>query len=192
MPPTESNLLTSFLLPPSPLPTILPLPKFTALFPPSLHSSPSIPTLYADLHSQRTTTITDIRKNILSESSRGSLHLHHLRKARKPHNTHNTHNPLTEQENGEQEHIQGKETHTLATLPPSLSTAIKSIQSEISLLEKELAQVIGEIRVTVGDLSDLRYGRFTKTPGASTELREEVLEAIGRVREGALGVGEGR
>lgn len=48
------------------------------------------------------------------------------------------------------------------------------------------------MRTTVGDLSDLRYGRFRKTPGADTDLRDEVLEALGKVREGAEGVGDRR
>lgn len=48
--------------------------------------------------------------------------------------------------------------------------------------------MLEEMRTTVGDLSDLRYGRFQKTPGAETDLRDEVLEALGKVREGAEGV----
>lgn len=37
----------------------------------------------------------------------------------------------------------------------------------------------------MGDLSDLRYGRFQKTPGADTDLRDEVLEALSRVKSTA-------
>jgi centromere-localized protein 2 len=52
-------------------------------------------------------------------------------------------------------------------------------------LEEETAQILEGMKVTVGDLSDLRYGRFQKTPGAETDLRDEVLEALSKVKESA-------
>jgi len=69
--PTESTILTSLLLPPAPLPTILPLQKFTALFPPSARSHPQIPLLYRDLQHQRALDIDTVRRNIAAEVKRG-------------------------------------------------------------------------------------------------------------------------
>jgi centromere-localized protein 2 len=59
-------------------------------------------------------------------------------------------------------------------------------------LEEETVQILEDMKVTVGDLSDLRYGRFQKTPGADTDLRDEVLEALSNVEESADGVRDKR
>jgi len=69
--PTEPTILSSLLLPPAPLPTILPLAKFTALFPASARPHPQIPLLYRDLQHQRALDIDTVRKNIAAEAKRG-------------------------------------------------------------------------------------------------------------------------
>lgn len=189
MPPTESNLLTHFLLPPASLPTALPLSKFQTLFPASLQTSPSVKTLYADLHSQKTTDITLLRKNITTETERGKLQIREMRRERRKKDTTTTTQTETSRHD---ERGRGREPHTSTTLLPSLSTAQKAMEAEIAALEKETSQILEEMRITVGDLSDLRYGRFQKTPGADTDLRDEVLEALGKVRESAEGVRDRR
>ena len=82
--------------------------------------------------------------------------------------------------------------HTPSTLPSSLSSAQKALEAEIASLEDETKQILEDMKVTVGDLSDLRYGRFQKTPGADTDLRDEVLEALSKVKESADGVRDKR
>lgn len=73
----------------------------------------------------------------------------------------------------------------MTTLPSSLLSAQEALEAEIAALEVETAQILEEMKVTVGDLSDLRYGRFPKTPGADTDLRDEVLEALNKVKNNA-------
>lgn len=83
---------------------------------------------------------------------------------------------------------QQQQPHTPHTLAPSLSSAQKALEAEVASLEEETKIIHEEMKVTVGDLSDLRYGRFQKTPGANTDLRDEVLEALEKVKESADGL----
>lgn len=71
MPPTETDILTSFLLPSASLPTALPLPTFRALFPRPLRDSPDVAALYRELQHQRAVDADDVRRNIAAEAQRG-------------------------------------------------------------------------------------------------------------------------
>lgn len=71
MPPTEQTILSTFLLAPSPLPTILPLAQFTALFPRSEQSSPEIKRLYRSLQHRRALVTDSVAQNIEEEVKRG-------------------------------------------------------------------------------------------------------------------------
>lgn len=71
MPPTEQKILTNFLLPPAPLPTIITLQSFIALFPRSQQSSPHIRTLYRDLQHQRAQLADSVTAEIEREARRG-------------------------------------------------------------------------------------------------------------------------
>jgi len=73
MAPTESTLLHTFLLPPAPLPTILPLKSFTDLFPPSAQKNPAIRTLYRNLQHARALITDTVAQNIEVESRRGDF-----------------------------------------------------------------------------------------------------------------------
>lgn len=70
---TESELLTTFLLTPSPLPTITPYSTFLTLVPQSYRNNPehapSLTRLYRDLQFQRSITIDQVRINIERECS---------------------------------------------------------------------------------------------------------------------------
>lgn len=72
MAPTEATILSTFLLPPAPLPSIISLPAFIALFPRAQQPSPQIRTLYRDLQYQRAQLIDTIAQNIATEVKRGN------------------------------------------------------------------------------------------------------------------------
>jgi centromere-localized protein 2 len=72
MPPTEQTILSTFLLAPAPLPTILPLAQFIALFPRSEQSSPEIQRLYRSLQHRRALLTDDVAQNIEDEVKRGN------------------------------------------------------------------------------------------------------------------------
>ena len=70
MPPSESQILNSFLIPPAPLPVILPPTAFVALFPPSTPSA-SITHLYRLLSHQRALLTDAVKSDIEDEARRG-------------------------------------------------------------------------------------------------------------------------
>ena len=76
--------------------------------------------------------------------------------------------------------------HTLDSIVPALEQACDDVEAEVAELEAEAEKTRREIAATIGDLSDLRYGRFAKGPGG-LELREEVIEGLKGLREGATG-----
>jgi len=67
----ESDILQSYLLAPSTLPTILTLTSFTTLFPSQCRTHPHIRALYRDLQFQRSVDVDGVRENIERECSRG-------------------------------------------------------------------------------------------------------------------------
>lgn len=71
MPPSESDILNSYLLVPAPLPSIITLDQFRALFPRPLQTSPLLPKLYRDLQSQRNIVVDTVAQNIVAEARRG-------------------------------------------------------------------------------------------------------------------------
>ncbi|EXJ92379.1 hypothetical protein A1O3_00929 [Capronia epimyces CBS 606.96] len=84
-PPSESQILYSYLLHPSPLPTIVPFQTFQGLVPnhASIRSSarpnPELKRLYRDLQFQRDITIDDVRRRIDDEVRRSAGLLARLR-----------------------------------------------------------------------------------------------------------------
>ncbi|OBT96978.1 hypothetical protein VE01_05526 [Pseudogymnoascus verrucosus] len=162
-PPTESTILTSFLLPPSPLPIILPPSAFTALFPPSTPAS-SISHLYRLLSHQRALLSDAVRADIEDEVRRGVVQRRAVVRSRRE----------GERAGGEEEEVGIERAlsstnpsplhhprhHTLRTILPTLDTATEDIETEVALLELEAETLLAEIRNTVGGLSDLRYGKF--------------------------------
>ena len=69
--PTESSILTTYLLLPADLRTIVTPRQFAALFPKPHSSSPQIPALYRDLETQRAAAVAEVRENIEAEVRRG-------------------------------------------------------------------------------------------------------------------------
>lgn len=70
-PPTESEILTNYLLLPAELRSIVSPRQFATLFPKAAASSPEITLLYRDLEDQRAAAIATVRENIEAEVRRG-------------------------------------------------------------------------------------------------------------------------
>jgi centromere-localized protein 2 len=65
-----------------------------------------------------------------------------------------------------------------------MEQAIEDIEEEIAELDKGIEATLADVQATIGDLSDLRYGRFSKTPGASArDLSTEVVESLRRIQQ---------
>jgi centromere-localized protein 2 len=83
MPPTESQILSHFLLPPAPLPAVISLSKFTDLFPADVRSNPQIPVLYRELQHQRAIDVDDVKSNISNEVKKGDRQRKEIARARR-------------------------------------------------------------------------------------------------------------
>lgn len=83
MAPTETSILSNFLLHPAPLPAIISLQQFTELFPPTQRADPQIPVLYRELQHQRAMDTDDVRRNIAAEAIRGQAHMREVRRERR-------------------------------------------------------------------------------------------------------------
>lgn len=83
MPPTESSILSNFLLPPAPLPVAISLQQFVELFPRSQQSNQDIQLLYRELQHQRALDIDDLKKNIAAEVQRGEKQKRQVVRARR-------------------------------------------------------------------------------------------------------------
>lgn len=68
--------------------------------------------------------------------------------------------------------------HSLGTLKKELEFAQEDLDEEIDALEKEAAELLQDIRSTVGNLSDLRYGKFSQVAGVGSELGQEVVDGM--------------
>ena len=75
--------------------------------------------------------------------------------------------------------------HSLHSILPPLETAIEDLEDEIARIDAESEELLKEMKNTVGELSDLRYGRLAN-PG----IREQVLEGLERVEGAAVMAGE--
>ncbi len=71
MAPTESKILSNYLLVPAQLPSIISLQEFITLFPRSLQSSPQVRSLYRDLQSHRNSLVDSIAEGIETEAKKG-------------------------------------------------------------------------------------------------------------------------
>lgn len=160
MAPTESAILENFLLIPSQLPAIIAPHDFTALFPRAHQSSPSVRTLYRDLQSQRSVITDEVAANIQAEARRSKT----LRRAAV-----RTQREIKAQEYDrelERERMlfgdaSGLEApkHSLHSILPELEITIDELEAEVETLEKEEAHLRQSLSQTIGNLSDLRYGR---------------------------------
>jgi centromere-localized protein 2 len=83
MPPTESQILSTFLLPPSSLRSLISLKTFTNLFPQPQRKNPQIPYLYRELHHQRGLVVDQITRNIAEEVKSGEAQRREVVKARR-------------------------------------------------------------------------------------------------------------
>ncbi|KAF2803985.1 uncharacterized protein BDZ99DRAFT_398880 [Mytilinidion resinicola] len=187
MAPTEASILSNFLLPPAPLPAFMTLRQFTELFPRALQSEPEIKVLYRELQHQRAIDADDVKRNIAAEVNRGE------KQRRATFNSRQKFDQVDIPELGGQE-IHGeaelfgpsqnhtpRDAHTIHTVVPEIERASAELESQIATMEAESDALLAEIQTSVGDLSDLRYGRFTKTPGAREDISEDVLVTLKRL-----------
>jgi len=177
MAPTEATILSTFLLPPAPLTSIISLKAFSELFSRS-QRSPHVRLLYRDLQHQRAQITDAVAHNIAAEVKRGNAQRRAVVRARRAAEVEDGDDEV-EVENalfGQTSSLSVSKPHTLVSILPELENAVEDIEDEIRRLEEETEALLEDIRGTVSGLSDLRYGRL-----ANGQLKEQVLEGLHRL-----------
>jgi centromere-localized protein 2 len=75
------------------------------------------------------------------------------------------------------------ELHTMETLLPAMDQAAEDVEEEIRMFEEEAANALEDIRTTVGDLSDLRYGKLPRAPIGEDDLATDVISGLARLEQ---------
>jgi centromere-localized protein 2 len=71
-----------------------------------------------------------------------------------------------------------------------LAAACEDIVQQILAIEQETAEALEDIKQTVGNLSDLRYGRLPKVAGGDDSVADEAIDALRRLEQVAQEVQE--
>lgn len=71
----------------------------------------------------------------------------------------------------------------MSSILPDLEQACAELETEVSALEAETRLALEDVKITVGDLSDLRYGKFSRPAGSTTSVGDDVIEALGGLEE---------
>jgi centromere-localized protein 2 len=83
MAPSETSILSNFLLPPAPLPMVVTLAQFRRLFPRPTRDRPAVRALYAELAHQVSLGVDEVKRNIAAEVRRGVALRRQVREARR-------------------------------------------------------------------------------------------------------------
>lgn len=192
MAPTESDILTNFLLQPAGLTSITTLQQFESLFPSALHGSPQLRSLFRDLQSQRNAVVDLVAANIATEVKRGVVMRREVVRAKREAEQEEVDGELEVQRAvsisgrsrrlavltchpqlfGDASGVKSAK-HTLTSIIPDLDNAANALEAEIEKLKEEEAALTETVKQTVGGLSDLRYGKF-----ANSHLKDEVLAGL--------------
>ncbi|KAL7268381.1 hypothetical protein RUND412_008996 [Rhizina undulata] len=184
----EAQILTSFLLSRASLSDMLPLRNFAELFPKASRSNPQIKLLYRELQLQRTRVCELVRRNVQHEAKIGQRQ---RREARRE---------MRKEAEGMEEGVgDGFELFAGAgTKEPKMSLketiavleqTIEDLEEEFQGLDQECKNMAEFMKYTIGDLSDLRYGKFA-TPGTDEQTVGQLENLYGiceRVLIGADG-----
>ncbi|KAH8677962.1 Cnl2/NKP2 family protein-domain-containing protein [Xylariales sp. PMI_506] len=181
MAPSEAAILQNYLLLPARLPTVVSLQEFTSYFPKSQQSSPQIRVLYRDLQQQRNGVVDAVAGNIDAEVKRGKALRRAVAKARREAELDEGIDDEIEIERnlfGSTSNTIPLKKHTLRTILPELESAVDDMEQELRKLEEEEATLLESVKKTVGNMSDLRYGRL-----ANPKLRDEIIDGLTDFKE---------
>ncbi|OAA63068.1 Kinetochore subunit NKP2 [Cordyceps fumosorosea ARSEF 2679] len=179
-PPTEAELLSSYLLDPARLPNIMTLDQFRALFPRDVRSAAPIRSLFLDLAAQRGQAVDAVAAAIELEARRGgpAIRREVARQRREE---------LDWEVDGEVEMDRAlfgsdsaakKAKHTLGSILPELDGAAGAVEAEIAKLRQQEADLEGAIARIIADLDDVRTDNLK-----NRQLPDQVLDGLENLQE---------
>ncbi|KAL4919979.1 Ctf8-domain-containing protein [Aspergillus aurantiobrunneus] len=181
MAPSETSILSNFLLSAASLPTVMSLQQFTELFPKRLRTHSHIRVLYREIQQLREQDMDIVNENIDKEVRQGDSQKAELRKSIAETGVDGA--DLNNQREMDMDvqlfgptSVSSNDYHSVSSLLSAMETACASIEREISGVDTEAASLLSELNSTVGEMSDLRYGQMHGSVGTTDE--EVVSEAI--------------
>ncbi|KAF2017018.1 hypothetical protein BU24DRAFT_345128 [Aaosphaeria arxii CBS 175.79] len=183
MPPNETSILSDFLLSSASIREVLSLKEFTEIFPKSYRTNPAIKELYEELHRTRQQDIEAVRQNVSTEVKRSKRLRQEMVEQRRQDDRAAVAglDPVALDVEMELSGTPGrKEAHTLQTIHPGIEEACEDIELQIAEMEGDIQKALSEVQEAVGELSDLRYGRFSQT-ATGEDISDEVLAALKRL-----------
>lgn len=184
MAPSEESILGNFLLSPASMPTIISLQKFTELFPKRLQSHPQVKVLYRELQELRSQDMDLVTENIMDEVKAGGQQKADLLDAAKASGVHGFGDAENQEMNldlgffGQSSTTQVVEQHTFSSLLAEMERSCAALEEEIMSTEEEVTSTLATVKKTVGDLSDLRYGKLNKPGITSEEYTGEIVRGL--------------
>ncbi|KAL2862878.1 Ctf8-domain-containing protein [Aspergillus lucknowensis] len=184
MAPSETSILSKFLLAAASLPTVVSLQQFTELFPNRLRAHPHIRVLYRELQQLREQDMDTVNENIDREVRHGERQKAELRKSIAKTGVDGT--DLNEQREMDMDvqlfgstSVSSHEYHSISSLVQAMETACASIEDEIARVDRDAAALVSELNSTVGEMSDLRYGKMHGSVGAADDgVVDEALRGL--------------
>lgn len=190
MAPSEAYILSSFLLSPGSLPTVISLQQFTELFPKRLRSHPHVKTLYRELQEIRDQDLNVVNGNIDQETKDGERQKEELRKAIvktgiEDMNEHDRREmDMDVQLFGQKTDVasSSEEYHSVSSLLSEMESACTNIEHDISRIDQDAAAIMSELNTTVSDLSDLRYGKM-QGPGSADDVVDHAIQGLANLED---------
>ncbi|KKK26183.1 hypothetical protein ARAM_000955 [Aspergillus rambellii] len=183
MAPSETSILSNFLLAPASLPTVMSLQQFTELFPKRLRSHPHIRVLYRELQQLREQDMDIVNENIDKEVQEGDSQKAELRKFMNKTgiedvNAHDQREMDMDVQYFGPTYVASDEYHSVSSLLSAMETACASIEQEIAGIDKDGASLLSELNSTVGEMSDLRYGKMSGPAGTTDDVVNEAIRGL--------------
>ncbi|CAL5875080.1 uncharacterized protein PFLUO_LOCUS9384 [Penicillium psychrofluorescens] len=198
-PPSEESILSNFLLSPASLPTVMTLQKFTELFPKRVRAHPHIRALYRELQQVREQDMDRVNSNIDLELKQGQQQRAELRKASRAAGVDES--QADEQRETDLDlHLFGQSSatagapedyHSPASLLAAMETASANVEREIAGVDAEAARLLENLTASVGDMSDLRYGKLQGPSGSAEERVGEAIQGLRTLEDACYRVSNG-
>lgn len=186
MAPSETSILSSFLLSPASLPTVISLQQFTELFPKRLRSHPHVRILYRELQETREQDMDTVNGNIDQETKQGERQKEQLRQSLMKNGIDDMDDhdrremDMDVQLFGQQKTSAASsgEYHSVSSLLSEMESACASIENDMSRTDQDASKVLSELNSTAGDLSDLRYGKMQGPTGNADDAVDQAISGL--------------
>lgn len=190
MAPSEDSILSNFLLSPASLPTAMSLQQFTDLFPRHLRDHPQIKALYQELQLLREQDMDVVNENIDKETKQGDQQKAELRKSMSKSGV----DGMSQDDQREMnldvqlfgqssEAGSSDDFHSVASLLSAMESACDTIEKEIDHVDESASALLSDLNSSVGELSDLRYGKMQGATGPSNEVVDEAVKGLNNLED---------